>query len=373
VGNSDSAASLLNELETLGVHIWREGDTLRYRAPTDVMTERLLGSIRGLKEDLLRHLEPDSASAFIHRAVMPYNIALLHPGNPGQPIFCVHAVDGGVAPYLYLARELSGEATTYGLCTFDRRKKRRLPASLKAIALYYMDQMQKVQPTGVYFLVGWSFGGWIAFEIACELSRRGETVGGLTILDIGFPPRAHNPEVPPSSRGLSLSGMQEREAPIWWRFLSLQKKSTESVPLVPPLFWTMDDDSKCRYLLAHRSDPQILSRNSALLLAKDVDDVMFLLEMVNVQYDAVLSYEPSSYAASIDLFITGPERADSTLNKVRRMRAESFWKARTTGVIRSDIIPGEHEAPLSKPGILDVTRCILTQIREQRARVSTLI
>lgn len=372
MGNSGSAVSLLNELKSQGVHIWREGGTLRYRAPTGVMTVRTLDSIRGLKEDLLRLLEPDSASAFTHGAVMPYNVDLLHTGKLGQPVFCVHAADGGVVPYLHLAREISGQATTYGMCMFDRREKRRLPASLKAIARYYTHQMRKIQPAGKYFLVGWCSGGWIAFEIACELSRSGEKVGGLTLLDATVPPRAPSLDVPPSSRGLSLSGIQERTARTWWRLLSLQRRSTESKPLVPPLFWTMDDESKCRYLLEHRSDPQVLSPNSTLLLARDVDDVMFQLDMVMVQHDAMLSYEPSSYAATIDLFISAPA-GDSTFNDLRRIRAENFWKARTTGVVRSAIIPGEHEAPLSKPGVLDIARCVLTQIREQRTHASTLI
>lgn len=36
--------------------------------------------------------------------------------------------------------------------------------------------LRSVQPKGPYFLGGWSFGGWVAFEMAQQLQNSGEEV-----------------------------------------------------------------------------------------------------------------------------------------------------------------------------------------------------
>jgi thioesterase domain-containing protein len=47
----------------------------------------------------------------------------------------------------------------------------------------YTDQIQMIQPSGPYYLFGWSLGGNIAFAIAEELERRDQQIGLLVVLD----------------------------------------------------------------------------------------------------------------------------------------------------------------------------------------------
>lgn len=47
--------------------------------------------------------------------------------------------------------------------------------------------IRAVQPTDPYYLLGWSFGGSPAHEIAVQLQAVGEQVGGLILLD-AYPP-----------------------------------------------------------------------------------------------------------------------------------------------------------------------------------------
>jgi thioesterase domain-containing protein len=54
---------------------------------------------------------------------------------------------------------------------------------MEEMARDYADQIRLAQPSGPYFLLGWSLGGNIAFAIAEELERRGEQVGLLVTLD----------------------------------------------------------------------------------------------------------------------------------------------------------------------------------------------
>jgi thioesterase domain-containing protein len=51
------------------------------------------------------------------------------------------------------------------------------------MAKNYADRLQAVYPDGPYKLLGWSFGGPVAHEVAVELRRRGCVVQRLILLD----------------------------------------------------------------------------------------------------------------------------------------------------------------------------------------------
>lgn len=51
------------------------------------------------------------------------------------------------------------------------------------MATSYVAEIRRVQPRGPYFLMGYSFGGWIVFELAQQLVREGERVSFLGMID----------------------------------------------------------------------------------------------------------------------------------------------------------------------------------------------
>jgi thioesterase domain-containing protein len=57
------------------------------------------------------------------------------------------------------------------------------PRSITDMAKNYADRIQGVYPTGPYNLLGWSFGGVVAHELAIELQRRGCVIACLILLD----------------------------------------------------------------------------------------------------------------------------------------------------------------------------------------------
>jgi thioesterase domain-containing protein len=66
------------------------------------------------------------------------------------------------------------------------------PGSIRDLAKNYADRLQAVYPAGPYKLLGWSFGGVVAHELAIELRRRGCVVQRLILLD---PARSANDTV----------------------------------------------------------------------------------------------------------------------------------------------------------------------------------
>jgi pimeloyl-ACP methyl ester carboxylesterase len=58
-----------------------------------------------------------------------------------------------------------------------------LPGSLPDMASDYVEQIRTVQATGPYYLLGWSFGGMVAQEMAVQLREAGHQVAGLILVD----------------------------------------------------------------------------------------------------------------------------------------------------------------------------------------------
>jgi N-(5-amino-5-carboxypentanoyl)-L-cysteinyl-D-valine synthase len=58
--------------------------------------------------------------------------------------------------------------------------------SFEALARYYLAHVRRLQPSGPYSLLGWSFGGVLALEMALQLAREGETVANLFFIDSFF-------------------------------------------------------------------------------------------------------------------------------------------------------------------------------------------
>src|SRR5262249_44438874 len=55
--------------------------------------------------------------------------------------------------------------------------------SVEEMAEDYVNAMRRVQPKGPYHVLGWSFGGVVAYAIACRLQQMGERVTLLAIMD----------------------------------------------------------------------------------------------------------------------------------------------------------------------------------------------
>lgn len=106
----------------------------------------------------------------------------IQPSGSRPPFFCVHAVGGNVLEYNDLSTHLGADQPFYGL---QSRGLTGGPAdtTIEDMARHYIDELRKVQPAGPYFLGGWSLGGIIAYEMACQLRAQGHEIGLLALLD----------------------------------------------------------------------------------------------------------------------------------------------------------------------------------------------
>ncbi|MGO9152815.1 non-ribosomal peptide synthetase, partial [Mycobacterium sp.] len=98
----------------------------------------------------------------------------------GVPLFCIHPVGGMSWAYQTLGNYL--DCSIIGIQQILQREEAE-PGSIRDMAKNYADRIQALYPTGPYNLLGWSFGGVVAHELAVELQRRGCVIARLILLD----------------------------------------------------------------------------------------------------------------------------------------------------------------------------------------------
>ncbi|WP_432164058.1 amino acid adenylation domain-containing protein [Streptomyces tendae] len=114
----------------------------------------------------------------------PLDVVLpIRPEGEGVPVFCMHPVGGFSWRYSPIVRYLPSEQPVYGLQARGLNTEGELPKTLKEMASGYIEEMRRIQKTGPYNLLGWSFGGLVAQEVAVQLQQVGEEVGVLTLMD----------------------------------------------------------------------------------------------------------------------------------------------------------------------------------------------
>jgi acyl carrier protein len=80
------------------------------------------------------------------------------------PFFGIHGVHGNFLFYRPLAQLLGKEQPFYGIQSQGLDGEPITRTSVEAMAEYYLEQIQKVQPRGPYLLGGYSLGGSIAYS-----------------------------------------------------------------------------------------------------------------------------------------------------------------------------------------------------------------
>ncbi len=115
------------------------------------------------------------------------SLVAIQPGGSNPPIFCVHALGGGVLGFRNLSRYLGTDQPFYGLHALSHDGGKIHYSGVEEMATQYVREIRSVQPEGPYFLGGSCFGGVVAFEMAQQLLAQGQTVALLAMFDTTGP------------------------------------------------------------------------------------------------------------------------------------------------------------------------------------------
>ncbi|MGC2398148.1 MAG: amino acid adenylation domain-containing protein [Acidobacteriaceae bacterium] len=147
---------------------------------------------------------------------LPRGMVLLRSGGPNKsPLFFTPPASGSPASYTALVEALGEDRTVYGFES-DGLSAGKPIDSINEQARSYIAALEQVYPHGPCLLSGWSLGGPVAFEMACQLRAAGREVAFLGLIDSGLPENGRLPG------GASLM------IPLWW---AISYPFVERIPL----------------------------------------------------------------------------------------------------------------------------------------------
>ncbi|MBD2234787.1 non-ribosomal peptide synthetase [Phormidium tenue] len=248
-------------------------------------------------------------------------------GGSEPPFFCVHPMFGVVFPYLELAHHLKSDRSFYGLQPLGLDGKSRPLNRMEAIAAYYIQAIQTLQPHGPYYLGGWSFGGLVAFEMAQQLTQAGEKVELLAIFDTVAP--CTKPSFSQSFKFLMKTALWST-LPF---LLDLGALATQRLQSQNSWF------SRWQWSAITRLIPE----ESRLRLA-DESAINAMLPIVYANSQATQDYVPQPYSQAIALF-KAAEQSDAN------QFDETLGWSELVKNIQLHEVPGNHLSLLKQPHV----------------------
>lgn len=257
----------------------------------------------------------------------PAGLVTLRPGGPGMPLFIVHGSDGSAHWFRNLAAELGPKRAVYGLEHPSLQTESGRVGGVTELARRYLKAVRSVQSEGPYTLSGWSFGGLVAFEMACVLEREGQRAS-LLLLDTFAP--AFLPESSFGERAV-LSFLGGRRARAELQELPQGAGDEELLSLA------LRAD-----LLRSEGDEERLRRRWSLLKA-------------NLQ--AFPGYRPGSFSGPLTL-VRARDHQDPILARMIEQDPSCQWRDHATGPLAIVDVPGDHLTMWDLPHARDLARLI---------------
>ncbi|MFD3654034.1 amino acid adenylation domain-containing protein [Streptomyces sp. NPDC058620] len=157
----------------------------------EATTGRFVSALKSALEELTAHTaavaRTGTGRARTDRPTAPEDAfepyILVNEESAERTLFVFPPGEGGAESYLSnLAQRLPG----HRLVLFNNIHLHAPMASFEDLARYYQEHIRELRPSGPYSLLGWSFGGVLSLEVSLQLTRAGETVDHLFLIDPYF-------------------------------------------------------------------------------------------------------------------------------------------------------------------------------------------
>jgi amino acid adenylation domain-containing protein len=277
-------------------------------------------------------------------------LVAIQPAGSNPPFFCVHPIFGVVFPYYELAHHLGMNQPFYGLQPIGIDGETPL-TRIEEMAAHYIEALRKVQPKGPYFLGGWSFGGWIAFEMAQQLQKSGDEVALLAVLDTLAPIKTNIPDF-----GNGFKFLFTTVARYIWSFFfdyfrlitAPSKNKIKSLifrlPNFPKFIQWLEKNLFSQFILGEAAIANSMPEESRLRILNELT-IRPMLRVFYANNQAVLNYVPQVYPKRITLLKT------SVQSSIAERDLSMGWNQLTVGGTEIYTIPGNHLTMLRKPHI----------------------
>jgi len=250
----------------------------------------------------------------------------IQPKGSQLPIFCVHPAGGTVFCYLELAQLLGKEQPFYGLQCLGQVEGEEPLTSVEDMAAVYQKALREVQPKGPYILMGWSFGGMVALEIANNLLTEGEQVAFLGLIDTYTPSQLPDEEQLSENVEVVLELFGGNLSLPWEELRELSQE--EQVTLI----WQQARQANLVY-------PDF-----------EATQLERLLHIMKLNHKAMRNYSLPTYPGVITLF-RAEAGSVAVSQEVVGVDTTLGWKEVAIAGVEINTVPGYHEYMVHQPNV----------------------
>ena len=260
--------------------------------------------------------------------------------------FLVPGAGATVSAFLSLAQCFGPDTTLYGLQArgFDGLAPH---TTVEDAAAEFVVAIRKVCPRGPYRLVGHSFGGWIAYEIALRLVALGESLHSVVMLD----------SEPPGVLDAPPGPLTESEERIWVLLRLrriLQMATGERFKLDRSELETLDERQQLEALARAMKAAGMLSPAARTAVVES---------MVKVFTANLKTYYVPSAAVPGEVVLVFPEEEspdedpeEETLDLTERLER---WTSHVPQ-LRAASTPGNHMTMLDNPNVASIGQLLIS-------------
>jgi thioesterase domain-containing protein len=110
-------------------------------------------------------------------------VRLREGGRGAASIVLLPGAGASVTCFNDVIETLDDAMPIYGLQPRGLIKSHPPHMAVEAAAAYHLAALESLPSTEEVHLIGHSFGGWVAFELACRIQQRGGRIASLTLVD----------------------------------------------------------------------------------------------------------------------------------------------------------------------------------------------
>ncbi len=252
------------------------------------------------------------------------------------PIFLIHGAGLNVLFYKTLSNFLSPGRPIYAFQASGLDGSRPIKGSIDEMAAEYIEEMLRVQPQGSYILIGLSLGGFIAYEMAIQLTKMGKKAKFTGLID-------------------SVSYLANYSSTFAEKFVVETKSFVIRPFYLLWLFFNLPDNERRMFLINKRKNFRqtvlfYLTKMGIVKLHKadnDIEQLSFLSDSIMISLGGSLKkYKLKPADFHIDLFMAGK----STFYIYDRKTYG--WAKFAKGGLSVHVIPGEHSLLFAAPNDL---------------------
>ncbi|NEQ74589.1 MAG: amino acid adenylation domain-containing protein [Okeania sp. SIO2C9] len=265
-------------------------------------------------------------------------LVAIQPQGKHPPFFCMPGSGGNVVYFHQLARHLGNDQPFYALQPPSLDGISEPFGRVEEVAAYYLQAIQTLQPSGPYFLGGHSFGVLVAFEMAQQLQKQGETVALLALLDL--PTRL--PGSPPKQLDWDDTRWLTNIAHI------IEVLSAKNLGIFYEALKPLTPEAQLNYLKQQMESVNLLPYNSG------IERVRGIVQTIKADELAFMSYLPQGgYQGRITLFRTSEVYQDE-LGMLGEIPTDPTWgwNQYSCKPVEVKVVPGNHTTMLGEPHVM---------------------